>query len=444
MKNISRRDFIKYMGAGTIGLIVNPKIKQPGKKASLQTSDVIQCFDDNATSGSTINNSVVQIMMDESIKTLTGINDIGEAWKSIFPGISETSIISIKVNAAWYPIPAHKAFVDCIINGLAQMQFGGNYFKKNNVIIWDRTDSDLSTAGYTIYDGTDPDTVRCFGSSHAGVGYDSTCQLRVNYQGGTYTKYPSRIMSMLSDYLISVPVLKNHTGAQITLNLKNHYGSIDQPVGNPLHYNLCNPSLPSLNQQIRDIVTPNNIIKIFIIDALFGSVVDGPTGNPDWNPKKVIMSLDPIACDYQGWNIINEERVGSGYSPITWPVYQLETGSQSPYNLGTTNINLIQINNPSGIAETEINASANNGLKVNPNPFKSKTTLILNMDTGSAVYLDLIDASGRIQQKIFQGDLNAGNHILNLNVKKTLCAGTYFIRLYKQGTTSFAKAIIIN
>ncbi len=444
MKNISRRDFIKYVGAGTIGLLVNPKIPFFGKKRSSRASDVVQCFDENATSGSTINGSVVQIMMDESMKTMTGIDDIGEAWKSIFPGISESSVISIKVNAAWYPIPTHKEFVDCMINGLIQMQFGANNFKKNNVIIWDRTDGDLITAGYTIYDGTDPNTVRCFGSSHAGVGYDNNCPLRVDYPGGTYTKYPSRILTMLSDYLINVPVLKNHTGAQITLNLKNHYGSINQPVGNPLHYNLCDPSIPSLSQQIRDVITPNNIEKIFIIDALYGSVVNGPIGNPDWNPKKIIISLDPIACDYQGWNIINEERVGSGYGQITWPVYHLETGSQPPYSLGTTDINLIEINNPTAIAETKTIQLPNNTLRVHPNPFKHKTTITLNMNIPSTVYLDLIDTSGRIQKNIYQGHLTSGYHKLRFNVNKSLTSGTYFIRLYKQGKTTFSKVTILN
>ena len=96
MKNISRRDFLKYLGIGTISLIAKPKFPLGQKKDGFRASDVIQCFDENATSGSTVNESVVQIMMDESIKRLTNISDIGEAWKSIFPGVTENSIISIK------------------------------------------------------------------------------------------------------------------------------------------------------------------------------------------------------------------------------------------------------------------------------------------------------------------------------------------------------------
>jgi hypothetical protein len=85
MKNISRREFLKYLGAGTVGLITKPKIPLISKKGDRQASDVVQCFDENATSGSsTINSAIVQIMTDESIKALTNINDIGEAWKSVY------------------------------------------------------------------------------------------------------------------------------------------------------------------------------------------------------------------------------------------------------------------------------------------------------------------------------------------------------------------------
>jgi len=81
MKDISRREFLKYLGFGTVGLIVTPKLSFAGEKFGSRASDVVQCFHDDATSGSTINEPVVQIMMDESIKTLTGIDDVGEAWK---------------------------------------------------------------------------------------------------------------------------------------------------------------------------------------------------------------------------------------------------------------------------------------------------------------------------------------------------------------------------
>ncbi|HEC77627.1 MAG TPA: DUF362 domain-containing protein [candidate division WOR-3 bacterium] len=437
MKNISRREFLKYLGVGTIGIMAKPKIPFAKEKEGNRASDVIQCFDENATSAGSVNETVVQIMMDESIKRLTGINSVGDAWKSIFPGITESSIISIKVNTINSAVPTNPEVINCIINGLAQMQFGANYFPKNNVIIWDRSDGELTSCGYTIYTGNDPDTPRCFGTDHSGVGYDSGCPLDV--PGGPV--YPSRIMSLLSDYLINVGVLKNHSTAQVTLSLKNHYGSVS-PV--PSHSNYCDPAIPALNQQIRDVITPNNMQKIFIIDSLWGNVLSGPGGSVNCNPKKIIMSLDTVACDYHSWNVINEERQNLGYNIIPWPIHHIDTATQSPYNLGTTDINLIEINNPSGIKSFQTNRPADGLLKVAPNPFRSNTTIILSLAQTSFVHLDLISASGRVESSIFHGKLIKGTHRIAVNLKNRLPAGSYFIRYYNGGETRIKKVTLID
>jgi len=74
------------------------------------------------------------------------------------------------------------------------MEFASEYYKKNNIIVWDRTDWELRNAGYAIYDENDQDTVRCFGTNHSGVGYDYSCPLDV--AGGP--TYPSRILSVIA------------------------------------------------------------------------------------------------------------------------------------------------------------------------------------------------------------------------------------------------------
>ncbi len=437
MKNISRREFLKYLGVGTITIIAKPRIPSVLKSHNHRASTVIECFDENATSGSTINESVVQVMMDESIKTLTGTDNIGEAWKSIFPGITESSTISVKVNCINSAVPTHPAVVNCIVNGLAQMEFNDVYYHRNNIIIWDRTDYELSSCGYTIYDGDDQNTVRCFGTNHAGVGYDATCPLDV--PGGP--SYPSRILSQMSDFLVNIAVLKNHNQAQVTLTLKNHYGSAS-PV--PSHNNFVNPGIPSLNQQIRDVITPLNIQRIFIVDSLFGSILQGPGGSANCNPKKLIMSLDTVACDYRGWNLINEERVAHGWSAIPWPIYHIQTAEQSPYNLGTTDINLIEINNPTNIEESNKIEPTDGLLQVTPNPFRKKSTIVLSLTRASFVYLDLISPCGRVESRVYKGHLSPGKHRINFTVNKKLSAGSYFIRLYSQGKTKISKISILN
>lgn len=434
MKEITRRDFIRYCGLGALGFALRPQLLLPKASGGLRASDVVQCFDENATTGSIINESVVQIMMDASIKELTGIMHVGDAWKSIFPGINEDSIITIKVNPAEQSLPSHPELVNCIVNGLSQMEFGGLYFRKNNILIWDRSETQLASAGYIIYDGNDPDTVRCFASNHSGIGYDPGTPLNVN----GVTSFPSRILSMMSDYLLDVAVLKTLSISSVTLNLKNHYGSIDDPEA--LHDNYCNPYIPSLNQQIRDVIVPNNIHKISIIDALFGRYNGDSLVN--CIPNKLLMSFDIVACDSQGQYIINEERALHGLGPLS--AAHIETAALPPYNLGTTGVNLIEINNPSKIGETGTIEPGSGALLITPNPFHRIATIGFSLKHRSVVYLDLVDSTGRVVTKIHSGQYSRGSHKVSCIVDNQIPAGVFFIRYYNAGEIQTKKVTILD
>jgi uncharacterized protein (DUF362 family) len=434
MKNISRRDFIKYLGVGAVGLITKPKFPTAKETKARQASDVVQCYHDDATAGSSINEPVVQIMMDESIKTLTGITDVGEAWKSVFPGITSSSVIGIKVNCL-FQIATHRELVNCIINGLNQMDFGGQNYILNNIIIWDNSDGLLqSNGGYTIYDGSDPDTVRCFGTDHSGVGYDTGTPFNIN----GVTSYPSRILTVFCDYIINAGVIKDHSMSQVTFSMKNNYGSVNNPGS--LHGGQCNPYIPSLNQQIRDLVTPNDKQKIFIISALFGCYSGGPSGGVNFNPKMTVMSFDPVACDYHCQALINEERAAHGLSQYNAP--HITTAAQAPYNLGTTNVNLIEINNPTGVDETDMTEVSNGIFKVAPNPFTKTTAITVTLPGASAVHLDLVNVSGRVISTVYSGQLAQGTHRIIYNTKPSVPAGNYFLRMYCAGK-SYRKKITI-
>lgn len=433
MRDITRRNFMRYCGMGALGLVFSPRLVFAKTGSNVRASDVVQCFDENATTGSAINESVVQIMMDASIKQLTGIAHVGNAWKSIFPGINQNSVITIKVNPIEPYLPTHPAFVNCIVNGLSQMEIGGSYFTRNNIIIWDRSESQLSNAGYTIYDGSDPDIVRCFATNHSGIGYDTNTP--INVYG--VTSRPSRILSVMSDYLLNVAVLKTLSIADVTLSLKNHYGSIDNPE--LMHDNLCNPYIPSVNQQIRDVIEPNNIQKLCIIDALFGRYSgDGPV---NFVPNKLLMSFDTVACDSQGQNVINEERGLHGLNPVS--ASHIATAAQSPYNLGTTDINLIEINNPSGITEVGIIEPGSGNLRIAPNPFHRRTTISFSLMHDSTVHLDLVDSAGRVLTKIHSGHYTTGTHKVSYILNNQIPTGAFFVRLYNAGEIWTKKVMIL-
>jgi hypothetical protein len=439
MPGITRRDFLKYAGIGALGLIARPGLaralgKLPG---STDGSDVVQCSDVNATAGSsTINEAVVQTMVDESIKTLSGLPDVGEAWKTVFPDIASSSVIGIKVNCINSSFATHPPVVNCIVNGLALMDFSGTPFPKNNVIVWDRTDSELTSSGYTLYDGSDPARYRCFGTSHSGIGYDTGISFTVN----GVTSRPSKILSQLCDYLIDAAVLRTHSQGVITLTMKNHYGSVNNP-GSLQHNNGCSPAVPSLNQQIRDVITPNNIQRLFFIDGLFGLYSGGPGGVPNFNPKLIIMSRDQVACDAQGQNVINAERARHGLGALD--AAQITTAAQPPYSLGTTEINLLEVIDPSvGVEENPGSARAR-ALSVAPHPFRNRATVTFSLTRASNVRLDLLDQAGRIAAAVYRGRLARGRHSLPMSTDGVV-PGAYFLRLAAGTGTQVRKITITN
>jgi uncharacterized protein (DUF362 family) len=438
VKEVSRRDFLKYVGAGALGLVVRPRVLSAldrGLPSALDASDVVQCFHEGATSGATINETVVQMMVDESIMALAGIRNVGEAWKTVFPGITDTSIIGIKVNCINSSHHTNPEVVNCITNGLAQMDVG-TLFKKNNIIIWDRTNSELTSCGYTKYTGGDPDTVRCFGTNEAGVGYDNDVTFNVNGS----TQHPSKILSQMVDYLIDAAVLRTHSQGVVTLNMKNHYGSVNNP-GGLQHSGGCSPAVPSLMQQIRDVVTPNNIQKLFFIDGLFGMYSGGPGGSPNFNPKLILMSRDPVACDKQGQNVINVER--EKHSLAALDAAQIRVAADAPYSLGSLDINLIELNDV-GVGETARTVPADGLFEVSPDPIRDHATVTFALARHGSVSLELVNAAGRTEARLFAGTLDKGRHSVDWRAGRALARGTYFLRLNSAGATRVRKVTVVS
>ncbi|MBN2465921.1 DUF362 domain-containing protein [candidate division WOR-3 bacterium] len=439
MKEVSRRDFLKYVGVGALGLVVKPGLLSALDQRlppALLASDVVQCFHEGSTTGSTINEPVVQVMVDASIKALTGLNDVGEAWKSLFPGITETSVIGIKVNCINSQLATHPAVVRCICSSLAQMDVGGSSFKKNNLIVWDRTNSELTNSGYTKYTGSDPDTVRCFGTNESGVGYDN--DVTFNVYGST--QHPSKILSQMADFLIDAAVLKTHSQGVVTLNMKNHYGSVNSP-GSLQHSSGCSPAVPSLNQQIRDVITPNNIQKLFFIDGLFGLYSGGPGGPPNFNPKVLLMSRDPVACDKQGQNVINAERALHSLPALDAPM--ITTAAEPPYSLGSLDINLIELNNV-GVGESGRPVSGDGLFAVSPQPVRDRATVTFGVSRPGPVSLELVDPLGRTRARLFAGTLSRGRHSVNWHAGRRLAGGTYLLRLNNAGAIKVRKVQVVN
>lgn len=277
-----------------------------------------------------INASVVQDMLDNGIRAYTQKSDIGEAWKTLFPGINREKTISIKINCIARQnnprgLASHPEVVFGVVKGLSQMTFGGIPFPKNNIIIWDRSDFELKKSGYAI--NRSANGVRCFGTmqkiSRDGrktKGYNTSIRYSVN----GVDQFLSDIIFQ-SDYIINMSLLKNHVYAGATVSLKNHYGSCFAP--RKMHGGQCDPYIAELNS-LKPIREKQ---KLCICDAIFAIVRDGPMGGPQAAPNSLMFAQDPVALDTVATDMLMEHGANKWLKDHA---SHIKTAGSAPYHLG--------------------------------------------------------------------------------------------------------------
>ncbi len=289
---MNRREFIKSVSMASIGLAAGLSAgKLPAQEGA---SRLVVVNHPDSAQGVRVNAEVVKKMVDMGIMQFAGHNNVGDAWLNLLPNFSPSDLVSIKVNCINRSLSSHPEVANAIAEGLIEAGV-----KENNIIIWDRTNHELTAAGYRYNSGNTG--VQCFGSNESGWGYEKPVRV------ADRNLRLSKILS-ISDHVINVPVLKDHGMAGVTLSMKNHYGSVDNPGS--LHNNECDPYISELNN-LADI---KNKTRIIVLDAILGIYSGGPGGQPQFAYNSVIFGQDPVAMDYQGWKILDSERQKRGWN----------------------------------------------------------------------------------------------------------------------------------
>src|SRR3989339_474817 len=272
-----------------------------------------------ASSGSNISGPVVEEMLHTAVCQMTGHAAIGQAFESLFPGLTATSIIGVKINClAGAMLSTHPAVVNAIISGLTSM-LNGTFPPYNIIVFDDRMESMIIAAGYTLQ------------NTAGQVRYVTT---QDSWSAETYaikgTNQHLSCMVQQADYLINVPVLKDHNQAGLTFALKNFYGIVSSPGS--LHDDKCSPMIAEVY------ALAASKVKLIVGDAIFAAHRGGPSTMATFAPNTLVIGTDPVATDVEALRIINEQRVATGMALIamdaTGDARHISVAAGQPYVLG--------------------------------------------------------------------------------------------------------------
>ena len=203
---------------------------------------------------------------------------------------------------------------------------------EKNIVIWDRTNIELKEAGYKLQAGSG---LRIFGTDAVGAGYTAEPLVHLNIG--------SLLSTIQTDFVtasVSLAILKDHGLAGITAGMKNYFGAIHNP--NKYHDTNCNPYVAELFD-MPEIKTKH---RLTILDALVVQYHRGPSYHARWADRfeSLIFSLDPVAADFIGWQIIEKLRKAQGLPTLSEdkrePLY-IQTASRM--GLGRAAVNDIQL-----------------------------------------------------------------------------------------------------
>ena len=333
MRSASRRDFLKkcVTGAAVLGAGGRMGVLAAAEEgAAFAKSRVVIARDAMLRgTGATVDSRRMLTLLDRAMQVFFDRDNPHETWKKLVrPG--ET--VGLKVNAlGGRGLSSNLQLVEAICERLQEAGI-----EASDIVVWDRDSDELEHVGFHI--ATGGNQVQCFGTDR--VDYEQELVMH-----GSVGSRLSKILTQRCDVLINVPVLKDHDGAGVSIALKNMYGVIHNP--NKYHPNGCNPYIADLNM-LPEIRTK---MRLTICDATTACFEGGPGYKPEysWKNNGLMVSQDPVALDYTGWQIIERKRAEKGLKTLEGdkraPHY-IATAADAQHRLGT--------NDPRRIAVVEV------------------------------------------------------------------------------------------
>jgi uncharacterized protein (DUF362 family) len=328
--------------------------RYPGRVIEVRARDAVNPKNE-------INGAAVHRLVGRGLCELTGAGHPEDAWRSFFePG----DVVGIKVNpvgrkrtpretGSHRPETGSISSFEVVLEVVAGLKSAGVPAK--NIIVFERYADEFRQTGYEALMRTRPmDGVHWYAASSgysdhqlsldgdAGgdrhvVGYDRDVFVSMGFAAPQHSARDERrfrshlslVVSQMVNKFITIPCLKDHRSAGVTLALKNmshgmnnnvarsHVGTLYRPGGLTSTPNQCGTFIPTAVAQepIRKKAT------LHILDGLIG-VYEGGPGSwnatwATWRRQSLLFATDPVAMDVVGWDIIDTKRAQEGWLPVS-------------------------------------------------------------------------------------------------------------------------------
>ncbi len=320
-----------------------------------------------------IDPSVVNHMIDVGMATLTGAEpgDVRGAWGRFF---DKDDVVGIKVNPVGRaPKAGESGRVPGAVGSISSPAVLVKVVRclrelglpPQNIIVFERYADEFQTAGYadlverelpgvrwyaSAAEYTDGQLdVGCFDNGPGAysaetvrhvAGYDPDVFTTMGFSAPWHStrddrrfrSHLSAIVTRMVSKIITLPVLKDHRSAGVTLALKNlshgmnnnvarsHLGGIAHGFG-PLSTHVSGPN--QCNTFIPQAVSQHVLRRkanLHILDGLIGVYEGGPgcwnRTWGTWHHKGLFFATDPVALDHVGWDIIDTQRARMGWPAV--------------------------------------------------------------------------------------------------------------------------------
>jgi len=296
----TRREFLGQIGAmlAGIGFPASSRAEVATSRTAGPKPRVIVARDEALARGAVAEHAeLLRKLLDAAMQKLTRSADAAAAWRTLF---TPHDRVGIKVNTLG--LSTQPTVVDAIVAGLRAAGVPAE-----NILIWDRFDVELDRAGFRL--NRSAAGVKCHGTDaeHYGSGYLPDVET-----SGRIGSCFSRILAEDVNALISVPVLKDHNLAGVSLGLKNWFGAIHNP--NKYHDRNCDP-------YIADVASHRYIRprwRLTVCDGTRAQYNAGPQRHPAyaWAYGGLLVGTDVVAVDAVAADLLEAERKARGLRPL--------------------------------------------------------------------------------------------------------------------------------